>query len=67
VQVKTNDQTTKVQMQVYDQYGRLLEKRDNVVPGSVITLGDSYKPGVYYVRMIQGERHSEAKLIKLSE
>jgi hypothetical protein len=65
VQVKTNDQTTRVRMQVYDQFGRLLEKRDNVVPGSVITLGEIYKPGVYYVRMIQGEQHSEAKLVKL--
>ena len=67
VQVKTNDQTTKLQMQVYDQYGRLLEKRDNVVAGSVIRLGEMYRPGIYYVRIIQGDQHSEVKLVKLSD
>ena len=65
VQVKTTDHSTKLQMQVYDQNGKLLEKRDNITPGSIIKLGQAYRPGVYYLRLMQGSQQSEAKLVKL--
>ena len=62
--MKTNDPSTKIQLQVYDQLGKLLEKRDDVLAGSVIRLGENYKAGIYYARVIQGKQHSEVKLIK---
>jgi len=64
LQVKTNDPSTKIQLLVYDQLGMLLEKRDDVLVGSVIRLGENYKAGIYYARMIQGKQHSEVKLVK---
>jgi hypothetical protein len=65
LQTITYDLSTKMQLQVYDQQGRLVEKKDNVVPRSLIRLGENYKAGVYYVKLIQGGRHSELKLVKL--
>lgn len=65
VQLKTNDHNTKLQLQVFDQQGRLLERRDNLQPGSVIQLGEKYRPGMYVVRVIQGRQQTEVKLVKL--
>jgi Secretion system C-terminal sorting domain len=66
VQAKTNDATTKLLLQIFDQQGRLIEKKDNLLAGSVIQLGEMYRPGIYYVRIQQGSQHSEMKLVKLS-
>lgn len=54
-------------MKVYDQLGRLIETRNNILPGTQIRFGDQYKPGSYYIQVIQGRTHRELKLIKLPE
>jgi len=47
-------------------YGRTIEER--ILPNKqTITLGDSYRPGVYIVKFMQGEQTKQLKLIKLSE
>ena len=53
-------------MQVVDMYGRAIETR-NANANSVIRFGDRYRPGTYFVTIIQGKEHKEMKLIKLSE
>ena len=63
-QVKSSDLSTKLQMQVYDQSGKLMEKRENVVSGSIIKFGERYRPGTYYLKIIQGVQHREFKLVK---
>lgn len=64
----TSDQLTgRISLQVLDMNGRLVENRNNVAPGSTITLGALYRPGVYHVRVMQGSRHKELKLIKLPD
>ncbi len=65
--VKTNDTKQNIIMQVVDQHGRVVETRNNIIPGSVIQFGDMYRSGVYYVRIIQGKEHRELKLIKLKD
>ncbi len=65
LQVKSNDVQVPIEMLVTDQHGRLLEKRSNLNVGSVIQIGKTFRPGVYYVKIIQGEKHEEMKLIKL--
>ena len=65
VQVKTNNTKDNILMQVVDQQGRVLEKRNNVLAGSMIAVGTLYKPGVYYIRIMQGRERRELKLIKL--
>jgi len=65
IQVKTADVSTKLQLEVYDQNGRIVEKRSNLTSGSIIKLGQEYRPGAYYLRVLQGDKSKEAKLIKL--
>ena len=64
IQVRSDDGTTKLTMQVFDNNGRLLETRANLTAGTMIQLGERYKAGVYYVRITQGRQHGEVKLIK---
>jgi hypothetical protein len=59
------DPKEKIAMQVVDMYGRVIETK-NVTSNSSIRFGDRYRPGTYFVRIIQGKEHKEIKLIKLS-
>ena len=56
----------KITMQVMDMYGRVIETR-NVSANSIVRFGDRYRPGTYFVRVIQGKQHKELKLVKLSD
>jgi hypothetical protein len=53
-------------MQVIDMYGRVVEVR-NVTANSIVKFGDRYRPGTYFVRVLQGKQHKELKLVKLSD
>jgi hypothetical protein len=53
-------------MQVVDMYGRIIETR-NVSANSPIKFGERYNSGTYFVRILQGKKHKEIKLIKLSD
>lgn len=56
----------KLTMQVTDIYGRVIETRI-VIANSLIRLGDRYRPGTYFVRIVQGNGHKVVKLVKLSD
>ncbi len=66
INIKGNSKTEKITMQVVDMYGRIIETR-NVNANSIIRFGDRYRPGIYFVRIIQGKEHKEIKLIKLAD
>jgi hypothetical protein len=66
ITVKANSFKEKIVMQVIDMYGRIVETR-NVNANSVIRFGDRYRPGNYFVRIIQAKEHKEIKLVKLSD
>jgi len=62
--VKGNDQKDEIKMLVVDMYGRIIEQR--MLPKEqTITLGGKHRPGVYIVKLIQGKRSQQLKLIKL--
>jgi hypothetical protein len=63
----SSNASEKIMMQVFDQHGRSIETRQNIIPGSVVRLGDNYRAGTYFVRIIQGEEHKEIKLIKIAD
>lgn len=65
IELKTADIKSKIQLQVFDQMGRVVETRNQLMPGQFIKLGEKYRAGVYYVRMRQGNEEKELKLIKL--
>jgi hypothetical protein len=55
-----------VKMQVADLYGRLIETRI-LDANSRITIGDKYRPGVYFVRFEQDQTRRQLKLVKLPQ
>ena len=67
VKVRTNNIKEKIVLQVYDVNGKMLDVRNSVSPGSSVRFGDLYRPGTYFVRVIQGKEHKELKLIKIIE
>lgn len=62
-----SDQTNAtVTLHVFDQLGRMVDVK-RVSPNSTIKIGELYRPGTYYIRAIQGDKHKETTLIKISE
>lgn len=52
---------------VYDVLGRIVEARQSVPSNGSLQIGDRYRPGSYFVKVIQGTDHVELKLIKQSD
>ena len=63
VNTKANERIT---MQVMDMYGRMIETRA-INANSITRFGDHYRPGTYFVKLIQYNQHKEIKLVKLSD
>ena len=53
-----------MQLRIFDMQGRVVEQRDAVSPSQVLQVGYNYKPGVYMVEIIQGDRINLLKLVK---
>lgn len=66
LKITSSNKTDMITMQVFDSFGRPLEvKRVNA--GETILFGDAYRPGSYFVRLVQAGKHKEIKLIKLAD
>jgi hypothetical protein len=52
-------------LQVFDVYGRVVDTR-SVTHQTTLKIGQDYKHGAYYARVIQGRKRKEIKLIKLN-
>src|SRR6185369_13330074 len=57
--VNSNNSKETIMMQIFDEVGRLREQHDGLVPGSVVRVGEKYRPGIYYVRVNQGSDQKE--------
>ena len=66
LKVGSTNRVDQIKMQVIDVYGRVIETR-LIASNQNITFGQMYKPGAYYVRVIQGKEQKQIKLIKLSD
>jgi glycosidase len=53
-----------VTITVTDAIGRILEVRRNIAADGSLTLGDNFRPGVYFVDVRQGELRKQVRLIK---
>jgi len=67
IRVNASNRKDRILLQVFDVSGRIVETKNNVSAGSTFTLGDEYRPGSYFIRVIQGKEHKEIKLVKLSD
>ena len=63
VNAKANERIT---MQVLDIQGRIIETK-TFTPNQTISFGQLYKPGAYFVKIIQGKIYKDLKLVKLSD
>jgi hypothetical protein len=62
--VTGENDTEKITVSVFDLYGRSIETH-NTTSGSYIRFGDNYRSGTYFIRVIQGSKTKQIKLIKL--
>ena len=53
-----------VSVRIFDAVGKLVEKRNAVSANGNLTLGSSYKQGLYFVEIIQGSKTVRVKLNK---
>jgi hypothetical protein len=53
-----------VQLRIMDNMGRVVEVRSGVAPNSTVSVGHSYRPGVYYAEAVQAGRRITVKLVK---
>ena len=53
-----------VSIRVFDVLGRVVEVRANMAVNSSFTIGQAYRPGVYYVEAIKGSERRRLTLIK---
>jgi hypothetical protein len=65
VQIISNNAVEKVNIRVYDVYGRLIEVKTNVNTGNTVSLGQNYVPGQYLLEVTQLNRRKQIRLIKL--
>lgn len=58
--------TERITLQVMDVLGRIVETK-LITAGNAIRFGESYRPGAYFVRVLQGKESRISQVIKLSE
>jgi hypothetical protein len=58
-------QAGKMNLRITDIQGRVIEQKNNVQPGQGLTIGHSYRSGVYIAEVIQGKERKVVKLIKI--
>ena len=61
----TNTNIFKIDIQVYNSIGKLMEEVKNFQPQSKIEIGQYYGPGVYYIRATGNKKSMFHKLIRL--
>jgi len=54
-----------VYIHVKDAMGRVVEAKTIMVPGNTLQLGMNYKPGMYFVQLLEGNEAVSVKLIKM--
>ena len=52
-------------VRVMDVSGKVIETRTNVLAGQTLQIGNNYRPGIYFIEVIQGLNKKQLKLIKL--
>jgi hypothetical protein len=44
--------------------GRTVQVIQNLATGQTVQLGSEYRPGIYFVEMLQGNQRKQVKLLK---
>ena len=62
IQIRGN--TDNIRLTVYDNLGRVIERKSSVPSNQIVRLGGSYHSGIYLVEVIQGTQRQILKLVK---
>ena len=54
-----------IDIRVFEATGKLMTTIEGVKNGSPVTFGDTYRGGIYFVKVMQGNNHKTVKVIKL--
>jgi uncharacterized repeat protein (TIGR03803 family) len=65
--LKSNNITGKINMKVMDAQGKLIETRGGLNAGQTLSIGSNYRPGTYFIQVIQDKQRRTTTVIKLSE
>lgn len=63
----TGNGKERISLQVWDVLGRVVERRDGLQLYQPIRMGEDYKPGIYFVQLMQGTKKVVLKVIKQSK
>ena len=66
ITAESPNKTTRIHLKVTNALGQVIEQRE-VRVGQSISVGGSYKPGIYVVEAIQGNLRKQIKLSKISQ
>ena len=62
--VKSSNTNEPVLVRVMDELGRMIEQKENVMPGSTIRFGEKYIQGMYFIMVVQDKNRKTIKLVK---
>jgi len=65
LEIETDDDAGRIDVQVFDQTGRRIENHGNLFGSQTIRLGGTLPPGVYYVIMGQNGQTTKLKWLKM--
>jgi hypothetical protein len=65
LRVQSSKTKVPLTLRIVDQYGKVIETRVKLVSGQTMQLGSGLKPGTYYAELLQGDKRTQVKLIKL--
>jgi hypothetical protein len=63
--IQTENQVERMDLKITDQWGTVVETRNNLRGDQTISIGDKLKPGLYFVMLQQGSEVQVVKLMKL--
>lgn len=63
--IRTEKQNERMDLKITDQWGTVMETRNNLRGDQTITIGDQLKPGIYFVMVQQGSEIQVVKFLKV--
>jgi hypothetical protein len=64
VRLESSDRSATISLRVLDVSGRTVRVIPNLAAGETVQLGSEYRPGIYFVEMVQGSNRTQIRLVK---
>ena len=64
ITTQSADQKSSINLKVINVYGQVIENRNNIAPVQTVKIGGNYRPGIYFLEIIQGANRKVIKLVK---